>query len=256
MEDEMSLTSWLKVNMGLRNTVYSADGNAWNSLEPRLALKVQLAPDVNVKTSYAEMSQFSHQVATTYLDLPTNCWLPSGQLVAPMRSRQVAAGIYSKFPHDLHLNVEGWFKTMDNLVEYNGMNSMFVRLDEWEESFKVGKGRSYGLEVDGGYETPALSLNAFYTLSWNERFFEDFWRRTLLGANWRVGNSGVLEDFKDTVVRKGVAALGLPKDEVAAYGVTVNVSGKPENFLDAYVLQGVLHKGRIIVFSAKDTKKR
>ena len=197
VEDEMSLTRWLRANMGLRNTVYSSDGNVWNSLEPRLALKVQLAPNVSVKTSYAEMSQFAHQVATTYLDLPTNCWLPSGQLVSPMRSRQVAAGIYSKFPHNLHLNIEGWYKTMDNLVEYNGMNSLFVRLDEWEQSFKVGRGRSYGLEVDGGYETPSLSLNAFYTLSWNERFFEDFWQdwypdrndnrhKLTFQANWRI----------------------------------------------------------------------
>ena len=196
-EDEMSVTPWLKVNVGLRNTVFAAGDNVWNSLEPRLAMKVQLAPNVNVKASYAEMSQFSHQVATTYLDLPTNCWLPSGERVAPMRSRQVAGGIYSKFPHDLHLNVEGWYKTMDNLVEYNGTSALFVRLDEWQESFKVGRGRSYGLEVDGGYETPSLSVNAFYTLSWNERLFGDFWRdwypdrndnrhKLTLQANWRI----------------------------------------------------------------------
>ena len=51
--------------------------------------------------------------------------------------------------------------------------------------------------MDGGYETPALSLNAFYTLSWNERFFEDFWQgwypdrndnrhKLTIQANWRI----------------------------------------------------------------------
>lgn len=196
-EDEIAVTKWLKVNAGLRNTIYAAEGKVWNSLEPRVAMKVQLAPNVNVKASYAEMSQFSHLVATTYLDLPTNCWLPSGERVAPMTSRQIACGIYSKMPHNIHLNVEGWYKTMDNLVEYNGMSSLFVRLDEWQESFKVGRGRSYGLELDGGYETPSLSLNAFYTLSWNERFFEDFWQdwyrdrndnrhKLTVQANWRI----------------------------------------------------------------------
>lgn len=196
-EDEITLSRWLKVNMGLRNTVYAAEGNVWSSLEPRLAMKFRLTPDVSIKASYAEMSQFSHLVATTYLDLPANCWLPSGNVVAPMRSKQVAGGIYSTFPHNLHLNVEAWYKTMDNLVEYNGLNSLFVRLDEWQENFKIGKGRSYGVEVDGGYEGPALSLNVFYTLSWNERYFEDFWQdwypdrndnrhKLTFQANWRV----------------------------------------------------------------------
>ncbi|MDO5442739.1 MAG: TonB-dependent receptor plug domain-containing protein [Bacteroidia bacterium] len=195
-EDEMKITDWLKANVGLRNTVYSVPGRVWNSLEPRLALKVQLAPNMSLKASYSEMSQFSHQLATTYLDLPTNCWMPSGEKVAPMRSRQVAGGIYSKFPHDLHLNVEGWYKTMDNLVEYSGMNTFFPQLRDWEDQFNIGRGRSYGMEVDGGYETSRLSLNAFYTLSWNMRYFERIWpewyrdrndnrHKLTLMANWR-----------------------------------------------------------------------
>ncbi|MBR5042638.1 MAG: TonB-dependent receptor plug domain-containing protein [Bacteroidales bacterium] len=197
VEDEMRITPWLRANVGLRNTLYGASGKVWNSFEPRLALKVQCSPDVNIKASYSEMSQFSHQVASTYLDLPTNCWLPSGNRVAPMRSRQVAAGVYGKLPWNMHLTVEGWYKTMDNLIEYTGMNTYFPRLDDWEENFKIGKGRSYGMEVDFGYETEALTLNAFYTLSWNERLFEDIWptwfrdrndnrHKITLQANWRI----------------------------------------------------------------------
>ena len=197
VEDEMRITPWLRANVGLRNTLYGASGKVWNSLEPRLALKVQCSPDINIKASYSEMSQFSHQVASTYLDLPTNCWLPSGNRVAPMRSRQVAAGVYGKLPWNMHLTVEGWYKTMDNLIEYTGMNTYFPRLDDWEENFKIGKGRSYGMEVDFGYETEALTLNAFYTLSWNDRLFEDIWptwyrdrndnrHKITLQANWRI----------------------------------------------------------------------
>jgi len=195
-EDEMKITDWLKTNLGLRNAVYSVPGKVWNSFEPRLAIKVQCSPNVSIKASYSEMSQFSHQLATTYLDLPTNCWLPSGEKAAPMRSRQVAGGIYSKFPHDLHLNVEGWYKTMDNLVEYRGMNTFFPQLRDWEDRFDIGKGRSYGMEVDFGYETSKLSLNAFYTLSWNMRYFDRIWpewyrdrndnrHKLTLIANWR-----------------------------------------------------------------------
>ncbi|MBO4535590.1 MAG: TonB-dependent receptor plug domain-containing protein [Bacteroidales bacterium] len=196
-EDEMRLTPWLTANAGLRNTVYGSGGRVWNSLEPRLALKMQCTPALSLKASYAAMSQFSHKVATTYLDLPTDCWLPSGADIPPMRSHQFAGGFYARLPHAMHLNVEGWWKTMDNLVEYNGMNTFFPRLIDWEQYFRVGKGRSYGLEVDFGYATPSLTLDAFYTLSWNERFFPDIWpdwyrdrndnrHKLTLQANWRI----------------------------------------------------------------------
>lgn len=196
-EDEMRLTDWLKANVGLRNTVYVTSSRAFNSLEPRMALKFQCGPSVSIKASYSEMSQFSHQVSSTYLDLPTNSWLPSGSTVSPMRSRQVAGGVYSRLPHDLHLNVEGWYKTLDNLIEYSGMNTFFPKLTDWENNFKVGRGRSYGMEVDFGYETKNLSVNAFYTLSWTQRFFEDIWpewyrdrndnrHKLTIQANWRL----------------------------------------------------------------------
>ena len=196
-EDEMRLAPWLTANAGLRNTVYFSDGRTWNSLEPRLALKMQCTPALSLKASYASMSQFSHKVATTYLDLPTDCWLPSGAEVPPMRSRQFAGGLYARLPHDMHLNVEGWWKKMDNLIEYSGMNTFFPRLTDWERHFRTGEGRSYGLEADFGYETRALTVNAFYTLSWNERFFRDIWpdwyrdrndnrHKLTLQANWRI----------------------------------------------------------------------
>ena len=196
-EDEMRLAPWLTANAGLRNTVYFSEGRTWNSLEPRLALKMQCTPALSLKASYAAMSQFSHKVATTYLDLPTDCWLPSSAEVPPMRSRQFAGGVYARLPHDMHLNVEGWWKKMDNLIEYSGMNTLFPRLTDWERYFRTGEGRSYGLEADFGYETPALTVNAFYTLSWNERYFRDIWpdwyrdrndnrHKLTLQANWRV----------------------------------------------------------------------
>lgn len=197
VEDEMSLTRRLKANVGFRNTVYAVVGKVWNYFEPRLAIKYQCCDNVAAKVSYARMSQFSHQMAATYLDLPTNCWLPSSASLPPMSSHQFAGGIYSHIAKDLHLNVEGWYKTMDNLVEYYGENSLFPRLNSWESVILSGQGRSYGIEVDFGYETSTLSLNAFYTLSWSERKYEQIYNgwyrdrndnrhKITLQANWRL----------------------------------------------------------------------
>ena len=174
-EDEMTFLDRISLNIGLRYALSGASGKLWNSLEPRAALRVECCDGVDFKVSYTEMSQFAHLISTTYLDIPTNCWLPSTPEIPPMHSRQVAGGIYCSLPLNFRLNIEGWYKTMDNLLEYSGANALFPPLDTWETSFYKGRGRSYGLETEFGWRSRALSLTAYYTLSWSQRKFDDIW---------------------------------------------------------------------------------
>ena len=174
-EDELMLTSWMKANLGLRYVLNAHDGKAYHSLEPRAALRFQLAPDISAKMSYSEMSQFIHLLSAHYLDIPMATWLPSTESVAPMRSRQVAGGVYFNLPHNFYLNVEGWWKTMDNLYEYCGIDSIYPDLSDWENELMQGKGRSYGAEVEFAWRTKSTDISAYYTLSWTERYFEGFW---------------------------------------------------------------------------------
>lgn len=199
-EDEMTFLDRLTLNLGLRYAMFGVSGKVWNRLEPRVSLGVECMEGVDFRASYTEMNQFAHLVSTTYLDVPTNCWLPSTREIAPMHSRQVAAGIYSRLPLGFRLNVEGWYKTMDNLLEYSGSNTLFPPLDTWETSFNKGKGRSYGLETEFGWRSRKLSLTAYYTLSWSQRKFDGIWtdwyshrfdsrhKLTLMG-NWKVSRT-------------------------------------------------------------------
>ena len=199
-EDEMTFLDRVSLNLGLRYAMSGVPGKVWNRLEPRLALDVRCCTGVDFRVSYTEMNQFAHLISTTYLDIPTNCWLPSTSRIAPMRSRQVAGGIYCRLPHNLRLNVEGWYKTMDNILEYSGANSLFPPLDTWETSFNKGKGRSYGLETEFGWHPGKLSLTAYYTLSWSRRKFDAIWtdwyshrhdnrhKLTLMGS-WKVSRT-------------------------------------------------------------------
>ena len=131
----------------------------------------------------------------------------------------------------MHLNVEGWYKTMSNLIEYKGMNSFFPPLTDWEEDFKTGIGKSYGLEVDFGYETEKTSVSAFYTLSWNWRKFDDIWPDWYLDRNDNrhkitvVANHRFTERFEmyaswnyHTGNRMTVASQYLPDEEGAWNG--------------------------------------
>lgn len=198
-EDEMHFGERLYVNAGLRYVMFSVPGRFRHRLEPRLALSLACSDAVDVKISYSHMNQFAHLISTNYLDLPTNCWLPSTAKVEPMHSKQIAAGIYTMLPMNFRLNVEGYWKTLDNLLEYGGSNSLFPPLDTWEKSFHKGKGRAYGIETEFGWDSPSLSFTAYYTLSWSERKFESIWsewyphrhdnrhKLTLMGV-WKIND--------------------------------------------------------------------
>lgn len=199
-EDGITLLDRLSVDLGLRYALYGVSGKVWNRLEPRVSLNVECCSGVDLKVSYTEMNQFAHLVSTTYLDIPTNCWLPSTPEIAPMHSRQVAGGIYCTLPHNFRLNVEGWYKTMDNLIEYSGANALFPPLDTWETSFNKGKGRSYGLETEFGWRSEKLWMTAYYTLSWSQRRFDALWHdwyphrydnrhKLTLALRWKVSKA-------------------------------------------------------------------
>jgi outer membrane receptor protein involved in Fe transport len=173
--DEIAFFSWFKANVGLRYSYFRQGEYDNHSIEPRAALRFQLGQRTSLKMSYTEMSQAVHQVRANYIDLPMISWLPSTEKVAPMRARQVAAGVYLDLPHDITLNVEGYWKELNNIYEYSGVDNMYPDISIWEYNLAKGKGRSYGLETEFHWRTAKVDLAAYYTLSWSERFFDRVW---------------------------------------------------------------------------------
>lgn len=174
-EDEMQIGSWLTVNLGLRDNLYIVENKAYDYLEPRVALRAEVSPALSFKSSYAMMSQFTHQVSACYIDLPTNLWMPSTSIVKPMLSHQFVLGGTLVPLNGLSFDVEAFYKKMDNLYEYSGASTMLPQLDKWEQSYIRGEGRAYGMEVALDYETPKFLGSIYYTLSRSERFFKEFY---------------------------------------------------------------------------------
>ena len=170
--DEISLSNWFKTNLGLRYSCFINGGTTYHSIEPRAALRFQLAPVAALKMSYTEMSQAVHLVSANYIDLPMSVWLPTTENVAPMRAREAAAGFYFDLPHNIILNVEGYWKMLNDIYEYSGKDGFFTDISDWEHQLMSGKGRSYGAEVEARWRTAKMELAAYYTLSWTERYFK------------------------------------------------------------------------------------
>lgn len=175
IEDEIRIGKKFTAAPGLRLSSFFVDGRTWFSPEPRLAMRYDLGKGVALKLSYTDMTQYINLIQTVYLDLPTSSWLPCTAQMKPMHSRQIAGGVHARLPHDLHLEVEGFWKTMDNLYEYSGGFSLYPPIEKWETSFSPGKGRSYGTELSFGWTTERTDISVAYTLSWSQRLFPEFY---------------------------------------------------------------------------------
>ena len=172
IEDEFFISRHFTLNAGLRYTLYGGTDKTWHSVEPRAALKWSPSRLVDVKLSYSRMSQADHLVASSYLDLPSNTWMPSTDRIRPVLSDQVSGGVYLKPFQGMNINLEGWFKTMNRLQYYIGPNSMFPPVQNWETSFTEGEGQSYGLEAEFSWHNDKIEATGYYTLNWSRRRFD------------------------------------------------------------------------------------
>ena len=171
LEDNWSLASWLKLNLGVRYSFYATSGKSYHSVEPRLSLRALFTEDFSFKASYSEMSQAVHMLSNSNISLPTDLWVPSTARIEPMRSKQAAAGFfYSLGPVDFSL--EGYYKSMDNVLEYRDGASFFGSTTGWEDKVAKGRGWAYGVEFLVQKKTGRLTGWVGYTWSKSMRQFD------------------------------------------------------------------------------------
>lgn len=177
-EDDITFRKKWRANIGIHYTLFKILNKTYHSVEPRAAVRYQWNDYTTVKLSYTEMSQFMHLLSSTYLNLPTDYWVPSTRDIRPMRSRQYAAGVYMRLPYSMRLNIEGFYKTMDHTIEYDGGNRLAPSVENWEMTVKEGKGKgkAYGAECELSYLTTKTSVDIAYTLSWSKRMFGEIYQ--------------------------------------------------------------------------------
>ena len=173
-EDEFTITPDLYLNAGLRYMLFLTRNKAYNALEPRFALSYNPDRALSVKVSYSEMTQPVHQVESFKSERPGSFWMPATATMKPVRSRIVSAETEWRPNHHILLNVAGFWKGMSHLYEYTG-NNVLPSPAAWETEFTEGKGRSFGLEFYGEFQSEKWDISTAYTLSWSQRCFKAFY---------------------------------------------------------------------------------
>lgn len=224
IEDDIRLGSRVTLNPGLHASLFGTQGKTYWSLEPRMSAKVNFTQDWSAKASYSRMSQYVHLLSSSQLSLPIDLWVPITKNIRPETSNQYSLGLYYNGIPGWEFSLEGYYKSVNNVLEYKEGVAFLFDSSGWENKVEVGSGRAMGLELfiektmgrtTGwlGY-TLAKSDRLFPTINHGERFPYRYDRRHNinlvvnhkfnekfdLSATWNYASGGVTTLPERTIV--------------------------------------------------------
>jgi hypothetical protein len=181
IEDEWKPNDNLGIRAGLRLSYFKQNVTSYHRFEPRLGLSYRIAPTFALKGSYANMNQYVHLLSSSGIGLPTDLWVTTTDNVRPQRAEQFALGLTKELYRDMYsLSLEGYYKTMGDIIEYREGASFLVLDDlqsvkevDWEDNITSGKGWAYGAELLLRKNKGPVTGWLGYTLSWSQRQFDE-----------------------------------------------------------------------------------
>lgn len=201
IEDDWKLSSFLSLNAGLRLGYFKIRDESYWSLEPRLSTRFLLSQDLSLKASYSRMDQNIQQVSESYISLPTDYWVPVIENQKPLVSDQVSLGTYYNLNNNYSFSLEGYYKWMNNLLDYKEGYNFLPSTVSWQNKLASGKGWSYGTDFIIRKETGRITGYVGYGLMLADRKFDeinggkkypskyDNRHKINIVANWKVSDN-------------------------------------------------------------------
>ncbi len=173
IEDDWQIGTRFKANFGIHGSAFNVQDSSYFSLQPRFSARFMINENMSVKAAYSHMTQYIHLLSNSGIGLPTDLWVPSTALIKPQKSVQYAFGLVYEVQDGIEISLEGYYKTMDNLIEYKEGASFFSFGGGWEDKLEFGEGNAYGLEFLARKQFGKTTGWIGYTLSWANRRFDN-----------------------------------------------------------------------------------
>jgi len=200
IQDDWDISDRFRLNVGVRGSMFAHTGpfdryilnevgqvvdttrygtlenvKTYGIAEPRISGRAMLGKHNSLKASYSMNYQYIHLASLASISFPTDFWVPSTDIVKPQIGHQWALGYFHNFFDDkLEISVEGYYKLMNNLIEYrDGFSPDQNVNNNADNNFVFGKGDSYGAEFFIRKNGKKLTGWIGYTLAWTNRVFPD-----------------------------------------------------------------------------------
>ncbi len=177
ISDLFEVNDKLLLNIGLRYSLYAALGEASQNVytegvprnetsiaevlsygnnqvikthggfEYRVSGRYLLGRDLSLKAGFNRTIQYLHLLTTNTTMSPTDIWKLSDLNIKPQRADQYSVGIFKNIiENDLEFSLEGYYKTMDDLLDYK-IGAQLILNDDLETELLQGQGKAYGVEL-------------------------------------------------------------------------------------------------------------
>ena len=171
-EDDVRVGPRLKVNVGLRGSLFRVEGRSYVSAQPRVSAR-WLAGGTAIKASFATMQQHLHLLSSAGVGLPIDLWVPATRRVPPQRAWQVAVGV-ARTVRGVELSAEAYTKRMRGLVNYREGALFAFPGGDWQRLVvSGGDGWARGVEVFAQKSAGRTTGWIGYTLASTDRRFDD-----------------------------------------------------------------------------------
>lgn len=172
-EDNFDIGDRLSINAGVHLSLFYTQGKGYFSPQPRFSARYRINNGFTLKASFTQMAQYVHLLSSSPISLPTDLWVPVTKHIRPMRSDQYAVGGYYTGLKGWEFSLEGYYKNMHNVLEYQDGASFFGASGSWQEKVEMGRGRSFGTEMLMQKTTGNTTGWLSYSLAKSDRQFKD-----------------------------------------------------------------------------------
>ena len=162
---------WL-INCGFHVNDYNVQGKNFFTFLPRANVTFSPVKNYSLRASVSGVSQNLHLLTTSSTDILSDNWVPALASAPPESGWNYSAGMIQKLPLNFEWSVDGFYRSMRNLINYaEGANYSFLN-SAWDKQIvNNGLGRAYGLEVYVARSFGRVTGSVAYTLAWSDRKF-------------------------------------------------------------------------------------
>lgn len=174
IDDDWRVSERVHVNGGVHATGFRIEGGTKWGVSPRVSVNFKLNERMALKGAYSRTTQFVHQLAQSYLSLPTDQWIPVTGKFKPETADKIAAGFYFATPdRRFNASVEGYWKWMHNLVEYRDAYYLQPIAGMWSTRLTSGSGVAKGIDFRVEKMFGKFTGQISYALGWVDHRFAE-----------------------------------------------------------------------------------
>ena len=173
VEDDFQIYNSIKLNVGVHSMFYSVGKKTYSSVQPRASVRLKVTPTLAFKGALSATTQPLHLLTSSGVGLPTDLWISPTEKIKPQDAWQAAVGVNHLLSKGWDVSLEGYYKEMDNLVNYREGTSLLASTEGIEDKVTFGKGTSKGAELLLRKSEGKMTGWVSYALSWTDRTFPE-----------------------------------------------------------------------------------